>query len=185
MIQDISNRLLRDFASCLQQTMGAGAAPAPGPSPPARPPLGGPAADPASGAAPPQPEPAAAPETPLGPPRAANGAPPPRPAAPAATPPPPRPAKPVSAFRLILGVLRDRLVRLLHRIARLFSRGRGDPRPRLGRPLLRPDLGADGGPGPRRARPPPAARGRDRPRRGLRHRPGDGGPDRSACRGAG
>jgi uncharacterized protein len=102
MIQDISNRLLRDFADCLQETIGAGAAP--GPVTGGTPPLGAPGADPASGAGEPEPEPAA-------PPPAA--APPPRPAASA---PPPRPAKPVSAVRLILGVLRDRL-------ARLFGRG--------------------------------------------------------------
>jgi carbon monoxide dehydrogenase subunit G len=118
MIQDISNRLLRDFAGCLQETIGSAAAVVTGGTPP----IDDPAADPASGAAPPRPEPAA-PDTPIGPPGEAPStpttAPPPPPLRAAAPPPPPpapRPAKPISGFRLILGALRDRL-------ARLFGRG--------------------------------------------------------------
>jgi carbon monoxide dehydrogenase subunit G len=118
MIQDISNRLLRDFAGCLQETIGAAPVAATAAVTGGTPPIDDPAADPASGAAPPQPEPAA-PDTPIGPPGETPSAPAPAPPPPpraAAPPPPPRPAKPISGFRLILGALRDRL-------ARLFGRG--------------------------------------------------------------
>src|SRR3954447_8967722 len=103
MIEDISNRLLREFAQCLQSQLAPPAAPttpeaeaaaavegtASGDSPAA-----GTAATPSPGAAVP-----------------------PRPPAPASPPPPPA-AKPVSGFSLILGVLYQRLARLFGRPGR-------------------------------------------------------------------
>jgi carbon monoxide dehydrogenase subunit G len=103
MIQDVSNRLLGEFASCLQASLRAGmqSAPdetvstseaevAPGSSgiespPPSMTAAGGERSEPVSAPA-----------------RSASG-------------PAPQPAKPVNAFRLLLGVLRDRLRRLLRR----------------------------------------------------------------------
>ena len=97
MIEDISNRLMRDFSACLQSRIGA---------------------EPATGGAAPE-EVAAA-----DPPPTAAGAQAPDPPAPAAppipapaTPPQAAAAKPISGFSLILGALLDR-------IKRLFGRGR-------------------------------------------------------------
>jgi len=108
MIQDVSNRLLREFASCLAETLGqepASADPPPGAEdvPPAAPP---PSEDAPAGAAA-----GAGSAAPAGgpPPAGAAAPPPPRPAA------APRPAKPISGFRLLLGALGDRLRRLLAR----------------------------------------------------------------------
>jgi carbon monoxide dehydrogenase subunit G len=104
MIEDISNRLMRDFSSCLQSRIGAEPAPS--------------GADVATGAAAPEavaaadPQPGTAAEAPDPP---APAPPPPRPAA--ATSPPPAAAKPISGFSLFFGALGDR-------IKRLFGRGR-------------------------------------------------------------
>ncbi|QEC49778.1 carbon monoxide dehydrogenase [Baekduia soli] len=102
MIQDISNRLMRDFAGCLQSTIGvAPQAVAAGPAVP----LGA------------EPE-ATAPE---GPPPVAAATPPPNTAAPTtSTPPPgartaPPPAKPISGLSLFFGALWDRIRALLRR----------------------------------------------------------------------
>jgi carbon monoxide dehydrogenase subunit G len=119
MIKDISNRLLKDFASCLQahlaseQAVGGGT-PAPVAAAPAAdtPTDESPAAaaPPAEGIANPA---APAPEAP----RSGSVPPPDEPPAPVARPAAaPQPAKPINAFRLILGVLLDR-------IKRLFGRG--------------------------------------------------------------
>jgi carbon monoxide dehydrogenase subunit G len=127
MIEDISKRLMRDFASCLQARLEAELQPGrPGP------PLAGVAAseDAPAGAAvvaeaqaadeaPPQAEPA--PATP------AQGAPPPR----AEPIPPPsaaprtasQPARPVKGLSLLASVLWERITRFLRR---LFGRGRED-----------------------------------------------------------
>jgi len=105
MIEDISNRLMRDFSSCLQSRIGA-AEPAPS------------GEQVATGEAAPE-EVAAA-----DPPPMAAGVQPPDPPAPVAppvpapaTPPPAAGAKPISGFSLIFGALLDR-------IKRLFGRGR-------------------------------------------------------------
>jgi uncharacterized protein len=103
MIEDISKRLLRDFASCLQATLadeGAGAGEPPGVAPPADevPPAAAP------GGAPPPPQ------------YAASQAAPPAPARPAAPRPAPQPAKPIKGFSLFLSVLWERI--------RRFVRGR-------------------------------------------------------------
>ena len=101
MIQDVSNRLMRDFAECLQETIGS------------EPAAGGAAAGgEAAGTAATQP--------------AAGGEEAP---APAPMPPAPRPeAKPIKGFSLLFSVLRDRLRRLFaalrDRVRRLFSRRR-------------------------------------------------------------
>jgi hypothetical protein len=100
MIEDISNRLMRDFASCLQSRIVAtdaapsGEAVTTGQEPPE-----------AVGDADPDPAPAASaaaqvPDTPA-------PAPPP--------PPPPAPAKPISGFSLFFGALWDRIKRLFKR----------------------------------------------------------------------
>jgi len=102
MIQDVSNRLLGEFASCLQSSLRAEMQSAPAeaastaeaevaPGPPAE--EGSPAS---MTVASDEPRPAPAPAR-------------------SASVPPPQPAKPISAFRLLLGVLRDRLRRLLRR----------------------------------------------------------------------
>jgi carbon monoxide dehydrogenase subunit G len=102
MIKDISNRLMRDFATCLQSRLGEPAAPV-------------------AEAAAPQPDAtageAAATLHPGGGPRA-TGAPAEAPAGISAAPPPPPapPAKPVNALSLFWGALVDR-------IKRLFGRG--------------------------------------------------------------
>ena len=91
MIQDVSNRLLREFADCLQTTLAAEqpaaaarvAAPAPIGAPVGAAQTGGPVPPPT-----PQPSPAAA------------------------------KAKPIGGFGLVLGVLRDRLRRLFKRSSR-------------------------------------------------------------------
>ena len=89
MIEDISNRLMRDFSTCLQSRIGAQEPSAP-PAPSGDEVTAGDAAPEAVLAADPQP--------------AASAPPPPRPAAP--------PAKPISGFSLVLGALLDRLKRL-------------------------------------------------------------------------
>jgi carbon monoxide dehydrogenase subunit G len=119
MIQDVGNRLLRDFATCLEQRLlaeGAVEQPATG-------------AEPAAGLAPEAaatPEAALAPEAELATPAPATTAtqepagtaaattPPPA-APPRAVPPPPPAAKPISGISLILGVLWDRLRKLAGR----------------------------------------------------------------------
>jgi carbon monoxide dehydrogenase subunit G len=86
MIEDISNRLLRDFSACLQSRIATDPAP--------------------SGAAITSGEEA---------PEAAAGAADPdaaRPAAPPPPPPPPAPAKPISGFSLFFGALWDRIKRI-------------------------------------------------------------------------
>jgi len=91
MIKDISNRLLRDFAACLQTRLAA--APAPAPAPPAA--GGGEAmtADEAAASA-----------------GAAEQVDPASPPAPApAQPPPPASAPPVKGFSLVFGVLWERI----------------------------------------------------------------------------
>jgi len=115
MIEDISNRLMRDFSTCLQSRIGAGAPPAPA-APSGAEVTAGDAAPEAVAAADPQPAPApqaaaasaaATPEAPATP-RPAP-APAPRPATPAPA------AKPISGFSLVFGALLDRLKRLLGR----------------------------------------------------------------------
>jgi carbon monoxide dehydrogenase subunit G len=100
MIQDVSNRLLGDFASCLQSTLQAEPEPA-ATSEPAKDTATSEAAPSAGGAAP---------SSGPGGGTTAGGA-PARPAAAAR----PQPAKPISGITLLLGVLRDRLRRLLKR----------------------------------------------------------------------
>ena len=95
MIKDISNRLLRDFAACLQERLAAEPASATGPTS---------AAEPASASA-----------SVEGKSPAEVGGQPAAPA-PAAPPPPPAPAAPVKGFSLVLSVLWER-------IRRLFGRG--------------------------------------------------------------
>ena len=86
MIEDVSNRLLGEFADCLQSSLQSEQPSAPAP-----------AAAPSAGAG--------------------GGAPAPEPSqAPAPAPPrPPQAAKPISGISLFLGILRDRLRRLVHR----------------------------------------------------------------------
>ena len=101
MIQDVSNRLLGEFADCLQSTLATEQAPAggttgeevlgagtPSLAPDGTTPPVGSAHTPASATAPPQ------------------------------SKPQPRPAKPISGVALVLGVLRDRLRRLFGRASR-------------------------------------------------------------------
>jgi uncharacterized protein len=109
MIEDISNRLMRDFATCLQSRIAAGEQSAPSGDEVAR----GEEAPEAVAAAAPQSPPSAAAATAS----AAAAEPPP----PAASAPPPAAATavaapPVKGFSLMLGVLLDR-------IKRLFGRG--------------------------------------------------------------
>jgi len=99
MIEDISNRLMRDFASCLQSRIGASQ-----PAPSGEAVTTGEAAPESVGSADPDPAPSAAGAT-------ASVAPAPPP------PPPPAPAKPISGLSLFFGALWDR-------IKRLFGRGR-------------------------------------------------------------
>jgi len=144
MIKDISNRLMRDFATCLQGRLGeepaaaggdGGVAAAPSGAAvtagdtaadtvvAAEPAPGGGEAEPApgggspGGAAEPAPDGPEAPHGDLHPgggPRA-SAAPPSRPAPPPPAPPPPAPAKPVNGLSLVLGVLLERLKRLVGR----------------------------------------------------------------------
>ena len=105
MIKDISNRLLRDFATCLQQRLAAEPAGA----------LTGDEAAASAGAAAAA-EPEAAPDAPA---QAAPSTPPPAAETP---PPPPAPApaaKPVNGISLFFSVLLERIKRL---IKRLFKR---------------------------------------------------------------
>jgi len=102
MVQDVANRLLREFAACLQEELAAGA---PGAAPPAA-------------TAPAPAPPAAAPDAAqsAGPPVAGQPGAAPDASQPAAAPPPPpraarAPAKPVSGLRLMLGALLDGLRR--------------------------------------------------------------------------
>jgi uncharacterized protein len=116
MIEDISKRLLRDFASCLQATLadeGAGAGEPADAVPPAAAPGAADAVAPAAapGAADAVP-PAAAPGAAPPPPQAA----PPPPARPVPARPAPQPAKPIKGFSLFLSVLWERI--------RRFVRGR-------------------------------------------------------------
>jgi carbon monoxide dehydrogenase subunit G len=112
MVQDVSNRLLQEFASCLQASLrteqdaaatqaAAGEAAAAG--------TGAPEAM-AAGAA------AAAGTSPTAAMPPAGS--PPRPAATRTASPPPQAGKPINALRLLLGVLRDRLRRLFGRLRR-------------------------------------------------------------------
>jgi uncharacterized protein len=118
MIQDVGNRLLRDFATCLEQRLAheeqveAPAAPA-APEAPTAPPAPS-ATEPEAPAAAGAPS-AEAPTEPAGsmPPPAAAPTPPPA-AAPTPPPPPPPPqAKPISGIRLMLSVLGERIQRWL------------------------------------------------------------------------
>jgi carbon monoxide dehydrogenase subunit G len=110
MIQDISNRLMRDFAACLQATMepaAEAAEAAPAPAAPAAPAAAAPAPAPAA-------ETVGAPGAPSAPPP--TGTPPPAPAPPAPGPrAAPAPAKPISGLSLFFGALLDRLRRLVGR----------------------------------------------------------------------
>jgi uncharacterized protein len=90
MIEDISNRLMRDFASCLQSRIASEPAPS------------GEAV--ATGEEPP--ESVATADDPPAPAPPTRAAPP---------PPPPAPAKPISGFSLFLGALLDRIKRLFKR----------------------------------------------------------------------
>jgi uncharacterized protein len=95
MIEDISNRLMRDFSSCLQSRIATEPAPS--------------GSDVATGEAAPEAVAAAA--------AAPDGPAPAPPPAPVPPQPPPAPAKPISGFSLFFGALWDR-------IGRLFGRGR-------------------------------------------------------------
>jgi carbon monoxide dehydrogenase subunit G len=101
MIQDVANRLLREFASCLQETLGAEPAAAGTPD------AAGDGADVVTPAA--ATLAADAPGVTVPPP-------PPTAAAPTGTASAPPTAKPISGGALILGVLRDRVVRLVARL---------------------------------------------------------------------
>jgi carbon monoxide dehydrogenase subunit G len=99
MIEDISNRMLRDFATCLQTRLSEGGAA------PAAPAADGPAeAPPAAGGAE-----ASAGDAPAAAPSKAAAPP----------PPPPAPAAPVKGFSLVASVLWERVKRFF---ARLFGR---------------------------------------------------------------
>ncbi len=87
MIEDVGNRLLREFAGCLEQRLGHQEAVE---------------------------EAAQAPAAAAAPDGAPAGSTPP-PTTQAAPPPPPPQAKPIGGFSLFLGVLRDRLKRLFNR----------------------------------------------------------------------
>jgi carbon monoxide dehydrogenase subunit G len=124
MIEDVSNRLLRDFASCLQAHLAAEPAAPPAPRPAGRAgtsgdevmravAAAGPAADAAPGEMATEAPPAAAPGA-AGPEAAAPAHATPGVAA-AARPARPQPAKPVNGLRLLLGVLWDRIRRLVTR----------------------------------------------------------------------
>jgi uncharacterized protein len=99
MVQDVSNRLLADFAACLQSQL-ATQEPAPGEAEAAAATAATASGDPATAGA------AAA--------AAGEAAAAPRPATTQAAPPPAQ-AKPISGLRLLIGVLRDRLRRLFGR----------------------------------------------------------------------
>jgi carbon monoxide dehydrogenase subunit G len=112
MIEDISNRLMRDFATCLQGRIGADEPAAPS------------GADVTSGQEAPEAVAAAAPQSPQSASAAAasaGAAEPPSPPSsppPSVTPPPaatPPAAPPVKGFSLMLGVLLDRIKRLFRR----------------------------------------------------------------------
>jgi carbon monoxide dehydrogenase subunit G len=126
MMQDISNRMMRDFATCLQSRLGAEPA---APAPSGAEVTAGDAAPEAVVAAEPESAPPAAPEDPgpsaaTAPPMGGgpHGAPLPEPeSTPAPSPPPPPPpapapsAAPVKGFSLFFGVLWDRIRRLFGR----------------------------------------------------------------------
>jgi carbon monoxide dehydrogenase subunit G len=104
MIEDISNRLMRDFSTCLQGRIGTDGAPAPG----------GPEV--MAGDAAPEEVAAAGPPPALESGMAAAGAMLPPPVAPAPLPPPqPTASKPISGFSLVFGAFLDRVKRLLAR----------------------------------------------------------------------
>ncbi len=112
MIQDVANRLLREFATCLSTTLagdgrGQAAETAPAPDAPASLADAPASAGVATGGAV-RTESATA-SAPTSPPAATQPQPPP-----AAAPPPA--AKPISGVGLVLGVLRDRVVRLAGRL---------------------------------------------------------------------
>jgi carbon monoxide dehydrogenase subunit G len=120
MMQDISNRMMRDFATCLQSRLGSEA---PAAAPSGAEVTAGDAAPETVVAAEPEAAPPAAPDEP-GP--AATTAPPmgggphgasPSPAPPTTPPPPvaPPPAAPVKGFSLFFGVLWERIKRLFGR----------------------------------------------------------------------
>ena len=119
MIQDVANRLLRDFAACLEQTVGAVPEGAAEPEAAAAPPAGAVPSGPATAPSrPPEGEAAVA----SGP---AAGMPPADRQPPA--PPPVQPAEPLSAFALLRDVVWERLKRLVlalwRRLGRLLGRG--------------------------------------------------------------
>jgi uncharacterized protein len=125
MIQDISKRLLRDFASCLAATLQ---------SPPsaaeeadaAVASAGGAAAEATAAAtpSPPAPDAASSPAQPGAAASAAEPSPAAAPPRPAAARPAPAPAKPVSASALAVGVLRERIMRLWARVRAAVARRR-------------------------------------------------------------
>jgi uncharacterized protein len=92
-MEDVSNRLMRDFAACLSQRLGEGAPAAPGP----------------------------APEAPSGAEVTAGDAPPEAVAAASTPPPPPPPAAPVKGFSLFFSVLWERIKQFFGRIFRRKS----------------------------------------------------------------
>jgi uncharacterized protein len=106
MIEDISNRLMRDFASCLQTRI---AADEPAPSGEAVT-TGQEAPESVAGA---DPDPAPSPGAAAQPPETPAPVAPPRPAP--AMPPPAAVAKPISGFALFFGALLDRIKRLFGR----------------------------------------------------------------------
>jgi uncharacterized protein len=116
MIQDVSNRLLGEFASCLQATLAADE-PAPageaGPDPVATAAAGGAAA---TGTA--APEATAAATSAVAGVASTSGAMGPTPPAQAPPRAAPQPAKPINGLSLVLGILRDRLRRLFGRAPR-------------------------------------------------------------------
>jgi carbon monoxide dehydrogenase subunit G len=122
MMKDISNRLMKDFATCLQSRLGE--APA-GPQAPPEPAAATPGVPPTEPPAPEPPHdlhPGGGPRAGASPPPPARPAAPPPPGRPAAPPPPappappaPAPAKPVNGLSLFLGVLVERIKRLLGR----------------------------------------------------------------------
>jgi carbon monoxide dehydrogenase subunit G len=105
MIEDISNRLMRDFSSCLQSRIVADE-----PAPSGEAVTTGEEAPEAVGGADPEPTPSAAEAA------ASAAAQPPDMPVPAPPPaPPPAPAKPISGFALFFGALWDRIKRIFSR----------------------------------------------------------------------
>jgi uncharacterized protein len=102
MIEDISNRLMRDFSSCLASRISAEPAAPSG-------------AEVAAGEAAPEAVAETGADTPSAAAAAATQPPPPVPPTPAPAPQPPAPAKPISGFSLFFGALWDRIKRIFSR----------------------------------------------------------------------